>query len=296
MLPSMLRRVLGWSAYPLVTGGCVAFAAWALGRGWPIWAIGAATVALSGLACVLLERAIPYSKAWTRPRGDRLTDWLHFSVSNRAFDVGAISAVAVAAPIGVWLSTRFGAKLWPHHLPLGVQALLALALYELPWYWVHRLEHVWRPLWRIHSVHHSAERIYWLNVNRNHPIDNVLSAVTSMVPIALLGVGEAPLALAAAFSGANAMLQHSNVDMRTGVLDWLFTTAPVHRWHHSQKIAESNWNYGPTLTLWDWVFGTRSYDPRAVPPEDVGPGAELAAYPPGFLAQMRAPFDRKLWR
>jgi sterol desaturase/sphingolipid hydroxylase (fatty acid hydroxylase superfamily) len=291
----MGRRLLAWTAYPIVTGGAVAFAVSALARGWPVWAIGGVVVALSGAAVELFERVIPYRTAWSRPRGDFATDLWHFFVSNRAFDLGTVGAIAVAAPVGAWLSSRVGAPFWPHRWPLFAQAALALALVELPWYWVHRLEHRWTPLWRVHAVHHSAARLYWWNVSRNHPLDNLVSAAASMVPIALLGVGEAPLALVAAFSGANAMLQHANVDARTGPLDLLFTTGRVHRWHHSQDLGESNANYGPTLTLWDWVFGTRQFDAQAVPPEDVGPGGGLASFPPGFLGQLRAPFDARLW-
>jgi sterol desaturase/sphingolipid hydroxylase (fatty acid hydroxylase superfamily) len=295
MLRAMMRRVLAWTTYPLVTGGSLVLCVLALARGWPVWAIGVVVVTCSAAVVELLERIIPYSRAWTRERGDKRTDLWHFAISNRAFDLGTFAAIGAMAPLGRWVSARIGAPLFPHQLPLFVQAALALALVELPWYWIHRLEHRWVPLWRVHSVHHSSERLYWWNVNRNHPIDNLVSAVASMAPLALLGVGEAPLALVAAFSGANAMLQHSNVDMRTGVLDLFFTTARVHRWHHSRKVHEANANYGPTLTLWDWVFGTRRFDASQTPPENVGLANE-ETFPSDFVGQLRAPFDRALFR
>lgn len=291
-----MRRVLSWIAYPATTGGAVAFGLWALARAWPAWAVGVVVVVATAIVVELLERAIPYSAAWSVPRGDRRTDLWHFAISNRAFDIGTFVAIAAFAPIGAWTARRLGAALWPHQWPLVAQATLALVLVELPWYWIHRLEHAWRPLWRVHAVHHSAERIYWWNLARNHPIDNLVSALASMAPLAFLGVGEAPLALVAAFTGAHAMLQHSNADLRTGPLDVLFATARVHRWHHSRRLDESMANYGPTLTLWDWVFGTRRFSSREAPPEDVGLAPMPLPFPATFTDQLRAPFDAALWR
>jgi sterol desaturase/sphingolipid hydroxylase (fatty acid hydroxylase superfamily) len=289
------RTLLAVATYPLMCGGSVVFCLWALARGWPAWAVGAVVVGVTSVLVDLLERVIPYSRTWAKPRGDLNTDVFHYFLSNRAFDIGSIAAIAALTPTSAWLSARLGIGLWPHHWPLGIQAVLALAVMELPWYWVHRLEHTWRPLWRIHSVHHSSTRIYWWNLARNHPLDNLISAVLSMAPITVLGAGERPLALVAAYAGAHAMLQHANIDLRTGVLDVFFTTARVHRWHHSPRIAESNANYGPTITLWDWVFGTRWFEPDVAPPEDVGLAPLPAPYPQGFLGQMRAPFERRLW-
>lgn len=287
-----LLRVL---AYPATTAAAVAFSIWALAHGWPAWAVGAAVVSAAAGIVEALERAIPYSRAWCEPRDDRGTDFWHFAISNRAFDVGAYVAIAACTPLGGWLSQRLGVALWPHDWPLVAQALLALILVEMPWYWIHRLEHHWHPLWRVHSVHHSCRRLYWWNLARNHPIDNVVSALASMAPLAFLGVGEAPLALVAAFTGAHAMLQHANADLRTGPLDLFLATARVHRWHHSPRPEESMANYGPTLTLWDWVFGTRRFSAHDTPPEDVGLGPAPETYPTRFLDQMRAPFDARLW-
>jgi sterol desaturase/sphingolipid hydroxylase (fatty acid hydroxylase superfamily) len=290
-----LRTAISWLAYPLITSGAVAFCLWALARHWPAWAIGIVVVAV---ACALtegLERVIPYSRAWAVPRGDRGTDLWHLVLSNRTFDIGTFIAISLFAPVGGWLSKQLGVALWPHTWPLLLQALIALILVELPWYWIHRLEHELPLLWRVHSVHHSSQRIYWWNLARNHPFDNLASAVASMALLALLGVGEGALSIVAAFSGAHAMLQHSNADLRTGALDLILATARVHRWHHSPHLHESQANYCPTLTLWDYVFGTRRFDKHAAPPEDVGLGPDGDGFPQGYLAQVMVPFDARRW-
>jgi ornithine lipid hydroxylase len=288
-------NALRYLAYPAMTGGFVAFSVWAVGERWPAWLVGVVCVAVAIPLVTLLERLIPYSKAWAEPQDDRLTDFCHLVFSNRAFDVGTLIAVGLCAPLGAWLSARLGTDLWPHGWPLLLQALLAVVTFELPWYALHRLEHASALLWRVHSVHHSSRRIYWWNFSRNHPLDNLVSATASIAPLALLGCGDAPLAVMAAFSAAHGMLQHSNIDLRTGVLDFVLATARVHRWHHSPVRLEADANYSPRLLLWDHVFGTFRFDPAARPPEDVGLGPDGAAFPRGFIDHMLIPFRSAFW-
>jgi sterol desaturase/sphingolipid hydroxylase (fatty acid hydroxylase superfamily) len=111
----------------------------------------------------------------------------------------------------------------------------------------------------------------------------------------LLGAGEAPLAVMAAFSAAHGLLQHSNIDLRTGVLDRVLSTARVHRWHHSPRRVEADANYCPRLLLWDHLFGTYRFDPNEAPPENVGLGPDDATFPEGFVDQMLIPFRRAFW-
>lgn len=292
----MWQRGLSYVAYPAMTGGAVTFGLWAVGRGWPAWQVGVLAVAASTVLVIVLERLIPYSQAWATPHGDRLTDLCHLVFSNRAFDLGTLVAIGLCAPLGSWLSARVGVPLWPHDWPILVQTLVAMLIFELPWYAFHRLEHAHPLLWRVHSVHHSSRRIYWWNFSRNHPFDNLVSATAAIAPLALLGVGEAPLGVMAAFSSAHGILQHSNVDLKTGVLDFFLATARVHRWHHSPLRHEADANFCPRLTLWDHVFGTYRFSPDAVPPEDVGLGADGHDYPEGFVDQMLIPFRSAFWR
>lgn len=99
----------------------------------------------------------------------------------------------------------------------------------------------------------------------------------------------------AAFSAAHGLLQHSNIDLRTGPLDYVLATARVHRWHHSPVREEADANYCPRLLLWDHVFGSYRFDPARRPPEDVGLGPDGADFPSGYTAHLRVPFDRARW-
>ena len=77
----------------------------------------------------------------------------------------------------------------------------------------------------------------------------MLSLGLLVAPLALLGAGEKVIALTIVYSAVHALLQHSNVDVRLGPLNWIFSMAEVHRWHHSRDLGESNANYGQTLLV-----------------------------------------------
>jgi sterol desaturase/sphingolipid hydroxylase (fatty acid hydroxylase superfamily) len=76
--------------------------------------------------------------------------------------------------------------------------------------------------------------------------------------------------------------------IRLGPLNWIFSMAQLHRWHHSRRVAESNTNYGQNLIVWDVVFGTRFLPKDHEPPEDIGI-AGLDAFPMDYLGQLASP-------
>jgi ornithine lipid hydroxylase len=238
-----------------------------------------------------LERRLPYRPTWNRSHHDVTTDVLHMvfgmipvPILFRAAALGGLTAASA------FLAARIGRSIWPSEWPLAAQLLLALVVAELGQYWVHRLAHERSALWRLHSVHHSVERLYWLNAGRFHPLDTLLQHASEVAPLVLIGVNDHVLALFTVFTSANGLLRHANIDMRMGVLNWVISTADLHRWHHSREVAESNANYGANLIVWDVVFRTR----RA--PAGAGPavlGLNVADFPRTFVAQLAAPFR---WR
>jgi sterol desaturase/sphingolipid hydroxylase (fatty acid hydroxylase superfamily) len=140
-------------------------------------------------------------------------------------------------------------------------------------------------------VHHSSERLYFLNSNRFHPVDAALTTVAFVAPLSLLGVGPEVLVLHTIVNAINGAFKHGNVDVRLGPLNWLVSLGELHRWHHSPKIEEASHNYGTNLILWDVVFGTRSLPRDREPPEEVGLGAP--GYPQSYLAQLLEPLARR---
>ena len=128
---------------------------------------------------------------------------------------------------------------------------------ELLRYWLHRLAHTWPLPWRLHAVHHSPEKLYWLNVGRFHPLEKAFQFVLDALPFMLLGVREQVISLYFVFYSMNGFFRHSNIRLRYGALNYLISAAELHRWHHSRISA----------------IGLRNRD-----------------HPKSFAAQMRTPF------
>lgn len=246
--------------------------------------------ALGGLSILLAERGLAYRKDWNRSHGDLRTDILHALVSGVATTrLVAMAARTAGGMLAALLSSSWGATLWPGQWPYLAQLGLALLIAELPQYWVHRWQHEREFLWRFHSVHHSAPRLYWLNAARFHPLDIGLLYLVGYVPLIALGCSQDVILLFALFDSILGMLQHSNIDVRLGLLNRIFSMAEPHRWHHSRALNEANTNYGSNLIVWDLLFGTFFLPADRDPPRHIGI-ADLPAFPDGYLAQLAAPF------
>jgi sterol desaturase/sphingolipid hydroxylase (fatty acid hydroxylase superfamily) len=248
-------------------------------------------VLVGAILITLHEIALPYREAWQPARADIGTDALFMVTVQVALpyllSISLVIALAdMVASSGVPVSSY-----WPHDWPVIAQAGLMLLVADFFRYWMHRAFHRFTPLWRLHAVHHSPHRLYWLNVGRFHPIEKAIQYVVDAMPFLLLGVSPEVLAAYFVFYGVNGFFQHSNCRVRLGPLNYLISGPELHRWHHSELSKESDTNFGNNLIVWDLVFGTRFL------PEDreVGPlGLVNRRYPTGFLAQMKSPFVRDL--
>lgn len=245
----------------------------------------------SALSIAVLERALPYRASWLRSHQDFGTDLVHMLLTQIVIPrvLGPLwPALLVGATAA--LAARFGAALWPHELPLPLQLALVLVIAEFGRYWIHRAAHESALLWRLHAVHHSSERLYWLNAGRFHPLEKVLFLIPEVVPFVLLGTNEQALSMYFVFNGVHGLFQHANIRVTLGPLNYIFSMSELHRWHHSRLIEESNSNYGNNLILWDLVFGTY-LNPSDRQIGSIGLLSE--SYPARYLGQLMAPFRRE---
>lgn len=279
-------------AFPVVLGGAIGGAIALSGALGPAAAFAIAQVGAI-VAIALWERFTPNHIEWNRSHGDVVTDALHAAVSALAtIPLARLTVDVVAIALAPALSSLVGTGLWPAAWPLVAQLALALVIVELPQYWLHRWQHERDWLWRFHAVHHSAPRLYWLNAARFHPLDLGLLYAVGYLPLVLLGCPEIVIALFFLFDAVFGMLQHSNIHVRLGALNYVFSMAEPHRWHHSRVLEEANTNYGSNLIVWDLVFGTFALPSDREPPREIGI-AGLRDFPGGYAAQIAAPFR---WR
>lgn len=164
------------------------------------------------------------------------------------------------------------------------------------WY-VHLLNHRWRPLWRFHELHHSQEDMSTLTVFRTHPLIHV-SYLPAVVPgVVLLANGDLSIPVLALY-GAMVAFAHSNTRLGFGPLERVFVSPNYHRVHHLLD-GPQDVNLGFTLTIWDQLAGRARFPTVATVRADTGlPGRPLVVEQEGerphhlrvFASQLVAPF------
>ena len=286
-----VERAFAVTIFPLTMAAAVAGCMLAMDAGMdPASVVGVAT-GLAGLWVFALERVMPLHESWLHSKGDLTTDIAH--VINIT-GVTAILVTPASAYLGVTvfgaLSERFGAGPWRADWAILAQLPIALIVAEFPKYWNHRLQHSIDFLWRFHATHHSAPRLYWLNAGRFHPVDTLIDGILGSALLVAIGCGIEIIALFTLVSGVHGFFQHANLKLRLGPLNYFFSMAELHRWHHSPVLEEANNNYGQNLSVWDWVFGTFFLPKDREPPEEIGI-PNLPAFPMRFWPQMASPFN-----
>ena len=280
-------RSLPYLAYPVVMIGGAALHLLLLESGLPLLVSTYVPVFLGMATVTWLEVCIPHQRAWKARPEDVKSDLLFMLIVQGLLPT-ALSFLAGVSLIA-WLQTSSPGitRLWPRELPIGIQLVIMILVADFLRYWFHVLSHHHPFFWRFHAVHHSPEKLYWLNVGRFHPVEKALQFFLDALPFIVLGVTENVLALYFVFYALNGFFQHSNVELRMGFLNWVISSAELHRWHHSRVVAESNSNFGNNVIVWDILFGSRFFPTDR---EVADLGLERRGYPQDFMSQVATPF------
>ena len=143
--------------------------------------------------------------------------------------------------------------------------IAAFLLYDLSYYWMHRMHHEIKILWATHSVHHHGED-YNLATALRQTSTGWLWKWIFYTPMMLIGVpGEVFVTVA----GINLVYQfwvHTEHIGHLGFLEKIFITPMNHRIHHAKNKEYIDANYGGVFIIWDRMFGT--YTPQR---EDLNP-------------------------
>jgi sterol desaturase/sphingolipid hydroxylase (fatty acid hydroxylase superfamily) len=279
------RRLTSWALH----GGVLAGAAVSLavdrrlrrsGRN-PAVAVPAVTAVFYGVVA-LTERVRPHRKDWQPTLKEFVTDGT-FLASVMATQ-GA--AMAVAAPVRRRTRRTFRAD----RLPVPVGAAVGILAFDLFHSRMHQVSHQWGPAWRVHSVHHSAERLYWFNATRFQTLEMFVDMVVETVVVGTLGLSHEQHVVYQALRSMYGQVQHCNVDVDSGPLNRVFSTPDLHRWHHSTVYAEGDTNFGAVTSVWDQLLGTH-FDPEDRDgPEQTGVG-RMPDFPQSFWELERVPLD-----
>ncbi len=283
-----MRKLLPWLFYPLVMTTAFLLFALLQMQGISLKVTTYITIITAAVIITLLELNFPYSIKWRPRMEDVRVDMAFMTLVQLALPplIGFTFTYMLIEP-ALALNLPF-VQFWPHAWPTWMQVLLMILLADLLRYWLHRAAHTNQYLWRLHSVHHSVEQLYWLNTSRFHPLEKLLQMMLDSLPFLLMGVDEKVLSLYYIAYATNGFLQHSNIQLRFGILNYVVGSAELHRWHHSKEPKESNTNYGNNVIIWDLLFGTW-FLPKGRNVDTLG---LLEEYPKTFLKLLSAPFRK----
>jgi sterol desaturase/sphingolipid hydroxylase (fatty acid hydroxylase superfamily) len=252
---------------------------------------------------VMLSRSV-----WLHP--STLLDIQYVIVGALAFSAlfGYTLLTGYGVSTGVYegVTQLFGPPAAPAHLPLFAKALIIFGLYmafEFAYWLDHFLCHKIAFLWEFHKVHHSATVLTPFANYRVHPVDtivymNILSVIvgTASGLIRYFAGDEFALTSTAvsgilygAYMAIWGHLQHSHFWLScTGLAGRMVLSPAHHQIHHSTDPVHFDKNFGASLALWDWLFGTLHIPQRRN--EHLRFGTEGDAHLKRFIPSVIYPF------
>ena len=242
-----------------------------------------------------LEIAFPWRKEQSIFRKDFWLDAFYmffnfflFSIAISGFyellgvlfkDIGITAKSLVLVDLSTW-------TMW-------AQLLVFFVVLDFVQWFTHILLHRYPFLWKFHKVHHSVKEMGFAAHLRYHWMENVLYKPLKTFGVMILGGFEPEQAYIVHFMAITiGHFNHSNIKITWGPLKYLINNPVMHLYHHAYELpkGKNGVNYGISLSLWDYIFGTNYI------PDDKGT-IELGfkgddAFPEDFLHQNIYGFKR----
>lgn len=134
-------------------------------------------IAATGIFIVAtLEKIQPFEENWLEDHQDTIVDILDtaFSISMIFHTAEIIKTFHHSVNISV---------IWPTYFSIWLQVICAGAIMDFGLWYMHWLSHQKQFLSKLHALHHSPERLYWLNGERRHPLSALLMAGSGILRI-----------------------------------------------------------------------------------------------------------------
>jgi len=286
-----LRAVVQRYGYASILIGSLLVLWWGVEGPYPI------TYVSNGLYIVMifvilgLEIWIPFTRNWGDIRNTTRGDVIYFLLAAPIDALQMFLLVGLLAKTSQYHHYIRVVDIWPTHWPILLQLLLATLIVDFFKYWYHRWTHEVPFLWRIHSIHHSLDRLEMLRASYFYPIDIFVTVATGTLAMLMVGGSYELIIFHNVYAGITGLLNHSNADLDCGFLDAILNSPGHHRAHHSVGLPGSHSNYGSFFNFTDRLFGTR-YLPSQRNPDRIGLDSSYRM-PDTFLKQLAVPFR---WR
>lgn len=178
-------------------------------------------------------------------------------------------------------------------LPIWARFGILFILADFIQWSVHVTLHKVHWMWQFHKVHHSVTEMGFAAHLRYHWMENVFYKSALYIPLTMVGFGLNDLFLLHAFNILIGHINHSNMNITYGPLKYIFNNPAMHIWHHVKNVPDSHptgINFGITLSIWDYIFGT-AHIPHSGRDIELG-FDEIEKYPEGFGGQSIEPFRK----
>ncbi len=177
--------------------------------------------------------------------------------------------------------------------PVWSQLLAMFVIADFIQWNVHRQLHKQPFLWKFHKIHHSVKEMGFAAQFRFHFVETIVYKSVQYIPLAMIGFGIEQFFVVHMFSVFIGHLNHANVGWDYGVLGYIFNNPKMHIWHHSKALPKEHpfgMNYGLSLSIWDYLFGT-AYVPNNGRDIEIGFHGD-EKFPTDFKNQLLYPFKR----
>ncbi|HEA29527.1 MAG TPA: sterol desaturase family protein [Leeuwenhoekiella sp.] len=143
--------------------------------------------------------------------------------------------------------------------PVWAQLAIMFVIADFIQWNVHRMLHRVPWLWKFHQVHHSVKEMGFAAQFRFHFMETIVYKSIQYIPLAMIGFGIEQFFVVHMFTVFVGHLNHANVNWNYGKLGYFFNNPNMHIWHHAKELPPNHpygMNYGLTLSIWDYLFGT----------------------------------------
>ncbi|MGB7843460.1 MAG: sterol desaturase family protein [Salinimicrobium sp.] len=176
--------------------------------------------------------------------------------------------------------------------PVWSQLLIMFVVADFIQWNVHRQLHIHPLLWEFHKVHHSVKEMGFAAHFRFHFMETIIYKTLQYVPLAMIGFGIKEFFVVHMLAVLIGHINHANVGWSYGKLGYILNNPKMHIWHHVKELPKDfphGMNFGISLSLWDYLFGT-AHIPRDGQQIELGfEGDEK--FQVGFDKQVLLPFQ-----
>lgn len=182
---------------------------------------------------------------------------LHDAITN--ISTGTLSQVSgifqKIIKIGIYTIVYQYFKLW--ELPSnGWTFCILFILFDLGYYWEHRMAHTVSLFWGGHVVHHQSED-YNLSVALRQTSTGAIWGFFYYLPLAVLGFDPMQLVVVTGFNLIYQFWLHTeHIKKLPSWFEAVMNTPSHHRVHHGRDPKYIDKNYAGVFIIWDKIFGT----------------------------------------